>query len=100
MIQRGIMILLLLIAIPAQAEWGRLFYTPQERAALNSGATTTVQATEPTMHYFNGEVQQHNGNTLHWVDGKIIHTPPPKTVKPGEHWDAGTGKVYPAGKGP
>lgn len=92
----------LLIAMPAQAEWGRLFYTPQERSEIDRGghAAVTAKTNKPTLHRFDGEASYNGHVPLRWIDGKAVEHRQPVAVKPGERWDPSTGKVYPAGRGP
>lgn len=87
-----LLLILLLLPIPlAQAEWGRLFYTPTERAVLDRDATSAT-------HRFDGEVRRSNGKRLRWVDGQASGIQPPRKVKPGERWDPINGKVYAMGR--
>lgn len=83
-----LLLLLLLSALPARAEWGRLFYTPAERMEFDRTATSGT-------HRFDGEIRSSNGRTLRWIDGQTSTSPPLPQVKPGERWDARTGKPYP-----
>lgn len=89
----------LLLAWPSHAEWGRLFYTPAERAALDRGAQPG-EAVTPATRRFDGEVRRSSGRILRWVDGQPGEPRPPKQVKPGERWNPATGKIYPTGRGP
>ncbi|MBS1154233.1 MAG: hypothetical protein H6R07_157 [Proteobacteria bacterium] len=104
MIYRAGVILLLLPLAAAQAEWGRLFYTPQQRAILARPAS--LHASGPAgsntsaLHYFNGEVHRPGAKPLRWIDGQLAPAKPPSAVKPGESWDAVSGAVYPAGRRP
>lgn len=101
---RAGVILLLLPLAAAQAEWGRLFYTPQQRATLARPAP--LHASGPAgsnaaaLHYFNGEVHRAGAKPLRWIDGQLDPAQPPSAVKPGESWDAVSGAVYPAGRRP
>lgn len=76
----------LLLALPAQAgDWGRLFYSEQER---REGVTSTAQPAEnsakaPEVKRFDGELQTPRGK-VHWVNGE--RATPPAGVKPGETW--------------
>ncbi|SFN97253.1 hypothetical protein SAMN05660284_02634 [Formivibrio citricus] len=81
-------LLLLLVALPSSAEWGRLFYSPAERTELDRNAT-------PLTHRFDGEARNSRGRTLRWVDGQLNASSPPTKVKPGERWDPRTGEVHP-----
>lgn len=101
---RASFILLLMPLAAAHAEWGRLFYTPQQRTTLARSAP--LQASGPTesnaatLHYFNGEARRAGAKPLRWIDGRLDLATPPGMVKPGESWDAVSGAVYPAGRRP
>lgn len=103
---KWITLILIALAPLAQADWGRLFFTPQERAAIDQGrvvATTSDTATStsetPSWNYYSGAAQRDGGQPLHWVNGQRSHTSsPPKKVKPGESWNDQNGEVVPAGR--
>lgn len=90
-------LIVLVLAATSQAEWGRMFYTPQERRQIEAGGDKPVEAAQ--LHY-NGKVIQPDGKVRHWVDGEPGKRQPPPQVKPGESWEPATGKVYPTGRGP
>lgn len=92
-------LMVLFLAATAQAEWGRMFYTPQERRQIENGQTGSAPAEAAQLHY-NGKVIHPNGKVQHWVDGEPGKRIPPAQVKPGESWEPATGKVYPAGRSP
>lgn len=90
----------LMLAPPACADWGRLFYTPAERVELERGVPPGNRpAGSPSLRRYDGEVRRSDRRTLHWVDG-LPAAAPPKTVKPGESWRPATGQVFPAGREP
>ncbi len=75
-----------IIAMPVQAsEWGRLFYTEQERRDGVATIVTTaeVEQTSPQSRRFDGELQTPRGK-VRWVNGQ--RAMPPAGVKPGETW--------------
>ena len=74
------LLLLLGVMAPLQAQWGRLFYTPQQRQQLQSGQ---VLASMPQQHRFDGELITPRGK-VQWLDGKIASVP--ASVKPGTVW--------------
>lgn len=90
----------LLLAPATHADWGRLFYTPAERAELERGVQPGTQTSAPPpLRRYDGEVRRSDGRTLHWVDG-LPAAAPPNTVKPGESWQPVSGQVFPAGREP
>lgn len=96
-----IWLMVLVLAATAQAEWGRMFYTPQERRQIESGQGVGGAApVEPGVRHYNGKVIQPDGKVRHWVGGETSKRQPPPQVKPGESWEPATGKVYPTGRGP
>lgn len=95
--QLGLLFLLIPVTA-AHADWGRLFYSPEQRATLNRQAIASAPAV--FVHFFNGETQRSGGKPLRWVDEKLSPEKPPKQVKPGERWDSTSGTVYPAGHTP
>jgi len=72
---RGLVAILLLYATLAEAApLGRLFFTPAERARIDSGLTahpddTTVQ-TPPVV---SGVVRRSDGSATVWIDGQAQH---------------------------
>ncbi len=75
---------ILLLAMPARAEWGRLFFSAQERTAIDR----PVQASSPARaHRFDGELRSSQGQVVRWIDGRAApHGEIPAHVRPGESW--------------
>lgn len=92
--KRWLCILFTLHALPAQAEWGRLFFTPQQRTAPQT-ITASAPIAEPSVHRFSGEVQASDGRSLRWIDGQLSSRKLPQGIKPGQSWDAQNGAIYP-----
>ncbi|WP_027469844.1 hypothetical protein [Deefgea rivuli] len=77
------MICCLLIAMPVQAnEWGRLFFTQQERQEGVS-APAAADHTLVSARRFDGELQTPRGK-VRWVNGEKAQ--PPAGKKPGDIW--------------
>lgn len=68
--------LLVSLAAPSQATLGRLFYTPEQRSALEQARaqkrTTTAAAPVAATHplTYNGIVLRSDGRSTRWIDGK------------------------------
>lgn len=75
----------LLIAMPVQAnEWGRLFFTPQERQNGVSAPVAAGQMPQSAQtRRFDGELQTPRGK-VRWVNGEKAQ--PPAGKKPGDVW--------------
>ncbi len=74
----------------APGEPGRLFYTPAQRAQLESarsrGARATVappHADADTPRRYDGVLIRSDGQATHWIDGKPTTTAP-KSLRPGQ----------------
>lgn len=75
-----------LIALPVHAsEWGRLFYSEQERQEGVVKPITTSETSKQTSKNlrFDGELQTPRGK-VRWVNGQ--RAVPPAGIKPGESW--------------
>ena len=75
-----------LIAAPVYAsEWGRLFYSEQERqeGVVQPVTTSETINQSPQKLRFDGELQTPRGK-VRWVNGQ--RAIPPAGVKPGESW--------------
>jgi hypothetical protein len=74
-----------LIAMPVQAsEWGRLFFTPQEReSGVSVSATANQTPISAQTRRFDGELQTPRGK-VRWVNGEKAQ--PPAGKKPGDVW--------------
>lgn len=71
--------LLLLFSFSAHAaDWGRLFYSPEER----HGASAR----------YDGRLETRHGKT-YWVNGQRTRSAPPAAVRPGENWNPHSGQV-------
>lgn len=77
-------------ATAAPGEPGRLFYTPAQRAQLETarsrGARAAVappQADAETPRRYDGVLLRSDGQATHWVDGKPATTAP-KSLRPGQ----------------
>lgn len=71
--------LLLLFSLPAQAaDWGRLFYSPEER---NSASIR-----------YDGRLETRHGKT-YWINGLQTRAAPPAAVRPGENWNPHSGQT-------
>jgi hypothetical protein len=90
-------------SLAAMTEMGRLFYTPAQRAQLE---TTRVHGTQPSSQRnpraddaeipplrFDGVMSRSDGITTHWVDGKAqVGTSSVSGLKPGQI--RANGKIY------
>lgn len=81
---KGFWLGVLLLALPARAEWGRLFFSAEERAAIDN----PLHASGPARsHRFNGELRSSQGQIVRWIDGKAgMDGEIPAHVRPGESW--------------
>lgn len=71
------------IAMPVKAgEWGRLFFTPQERGSGAQPVENSAPASLQTRR-FDGELQTPRGK-VRWVNGEKAQ--PPAGKKPGDVW--------------
>jgi hypothetical protein len=98
-------IILLLVLIVHGAAWaqqeplGRLFLTPQQRAALdrqrllNPGFRPNVVESDVSQT-LNGEVRRSNGRTTRWINGEARwnDTTPPPRVPVGDTFHPATGE--------
>lgn len=81
---KGFWLGVLLLAVPARAEWGRLFFSAQERAAIDSPARASSPA---RAHRFDGELRSSQGQIVRWIDGRATpRNEIPAHVRPGETW--------------
>jgi hypothetical protein len=96
----GITLLLATSAIGAQ-DLGRLFFTPEERAALDARRKARVPdrpaapvVASPTTR-LDGYVRRSEGRSTVWVNGEALPERPAEArrLKPGEVLDRGTGEV-------
>ncbi|MBM5574047.1 hypothetical protein [Deefgea sp. CFH1-16] len=74
------LLLLLCWAMPVSAEWGRFFYTPQQRQQLQSSAQVASMPAASQLRRFNGELIGPRGK-VQWLDGQIASVP--AGAKPG-----------------
>jgi len=66
----AVLFALLFAATPAEGETlGRLFFTPQERAALDRQRQQGIQAGEASAQIINGIVSPSRGKATVWVNG-------------------------------
>ncbi|MGL6039813.1 MAG: hypothetical protein ACRC01_01270 [Deefgea sp.] len=67
------------------AEWGRLFYSEQDRLGGIQTNVSLIAVEQKALQSqrFDGELQTPRGK-VHWVNGQRAN--PPKGVKPGESW--------------
>ncbi|MDR3411843.1 MAG: hypothetical protein P4L87_13025 [Formivibrio sp.] len=104
MIYRLGLCLVLVQIPPVQGAWGRLFYTPQQRAELDRSippiASSPTEVVTYALHHFNGEMHRDGAKTMYWINGQLDPARPPRRVKPGESWDAASGEIYSAGRQP
>jgi hypothetical protein len=104
MIRQPLLLLALLLVAqgPAWAEQeplGRLFLTPQQRAALdrqrllNPGFSPNPMDSEVSQT-LNGEVRRSNGHTTRWINGEVRwnDTAPRPQVPVGDTFHPGTGE--------
>ncbi|WP_028452608.1 hypothetical protein [Chitinilyticum aquatile] len=75
----------------AADDWGRLFYSPAERAAEH--APQTVDAPAQEIRQFSGEIRVSGGKRVRLINGQPSTASPPAHVRPGEAWDAQSGEV-------
>ena len=98
------LLLLLLMAAPAlssaqQEPLGRLFLTPQQRAALdrqrllNPGFSPNVVDSEASQT-INGEIRRGNGRTTRWINGQVVwdDAAPAPRVPVGDTFHPSTGE--------
>lgn len=68
--------LLIVLASPGQAALGRLFYTPEQRSALeqaraqNRSTTAATPAAPARALTYDGIVLRSDGRSTRWIDGK------------------------------
>jgi len=87
------LILALLLCPPTHAQWGVLFFTPGQRAALDETAAAK-SSPAPTSFRFDGELRNSSGRTIRWVNGLIQTSQPlPQGIRPGDRWINDAGKV-------
>lgn len=77
-VARGMLLLLIAAASPAQAqELGRLFFSPERRAALDRARQFNVQSQQQVAEgntlALSGLVQRSSGKRTVWVNGVPIH---------------------------
>ena len=96
--KRYLCLLIVFGSMPAHTEWGRLFFSPQQRSDLNRAELHRAppKATIST-HQFTGEVHSGSGRSLRWVDGQLTSRKLPNGIKPGQSWDSQSGVIYPFG---
>ena len=98
------LLLLLLMVAPTlssaqQEPLGRLFLTPQQRAALdrqrllNPGFSPNVVESEASQT-INGEIRRGNGRTTRWINGQVVwdDAAPAPRVPVGDTFHPGTGE--------
>lgn len=92
------LIALALPAWPQSEPLGRLFFTPQQRAALDRERLLGVSQRPSTLdgdasYTFNGEVHRSSGNNTRWING-APHTAASRSpdVAPGETYHPATGE--------
>lgn len=98
-------LLLLLLMVAPTLSWaqqeplGRLFLTPQQRAALdrqrllNPGFSPNVVDSEASQT-INGEIRRGNGRTTRWINGQVVwdDAAPAPRVPVGDTFHPGTGE--------
>lgn len=103
--KRHLLLILVLGLIAPGAAWaqteplGRLFMTPQQRAALdrqrllNPGFRPDVMESDASQT-LNGEVRRSNGRTTRWINGEARwnDTTPPPRVPVGDTFHPATGE--------
>lgn len=99
---RILLCLSLLLAGPvshtAEQTLGRLFYTPAQRAQLDSlrQQPAAVDRDEPPIFTIDGEVRRSSGHDSHWRNGEIQRSPLDKNQRSsiGERIDRRTGETH------
>ncbi|QLG88800.1 hypothetical protein HQ393_11465 [Chitinibacter bivalviorum] len=83
-IRIGLMLLLLPLCVQAD-DWGKLFFSPAQRAGLKEAPSqaTSLEPSSASVQRYDGVLQTPRKKT-HWVDGQIAK--PPANVKPGQSW--------------
>lgn len=103
--KRNLLLIMVLALIAPGAAWtqpeplGRLFMTPQQRAALdrqrllNPGFRPDVMESDASQT-LNGEVRRSNGRTTRWINGEARwnDTTPPPRVPVGDTFHPATGE--------
>lgn len=101
MIHLLISLLIVLTTLPAEAQndaLGRLFFTPQQRAALDRERLLGLNQRPSTLdgdasYTFNGEVKRSSGKNTRWINGTpsatLMRSP---DVPPGETYHPATGE--------
>ncbi|MBE9607751.1 hypothetical protein [Chitinilyticum piscinae] len=85
--------LLLGQGMAAEPEWGRLFYSPQERTAPVQQQALPASAAAPAVRRYDGQMRRQQGQAIYWLDGQPGRQAPPAQVKPGELWQSSDGRV-------
>jgi hypothetical protein len=93
--------LLACLALPAAAQddtLGRLFFTPQQRAAFDrerllGGGQRNATLEGEASYVFNGEVRRSSGRNTRWLNGEAQESGGPRPpVAPGDTWHPATGE--------
>jgi hypothetical protein len=93
--------LLACLALPATAQdetLGRVFFTPQQRAALDrerllGGGQRNTTLEGEASYVFNGEVRRSSGRNTRWFNGEAQDVGGPRPpVAPGDTWHPATGE--------
>jgi hypothetical protein len=89
------------LAMPAAAQeeaLGRLFFTPQQRAAFDrerllGGSQRSAALEGESSYVFNGEVRRSSGRNTRWFNGEAQEVGGPRPpVAPGDTWHPATGE--------
>ncbi|AZN37224.1 hypothetical protein [Iodobacter ciconiae] len=80
-----ILLFFLICSSWVHAEWGRLFFSPGERAVARGDASSpySAEVTEADTIRLDGEIN-HNGKKIRWLDGELSTSPVPAGLKVGQ----------------
>ncbi|MDW5415459.1 hypothetical protein R6242_02605 [Iodobacter sp. CM08] len=87
----GFLLMLLFPCLVAQADWGKLFFSPAERALSRGDGRPQAEASAVVDTFrLDGEITR-NGKKLRWVNGELSRVPLPSGLKVGQTLTRETG---------
>jgi hypothetical protein len=85
------LLLMLFPSMLAHADWGKLFFSPAERALSRGDGRPQAEASEVIDTFrLDGEISR-NGKKLRWVNGELSRIPLPSGLKVGQTLTRETG---------
>ena len=89
----------------AEQTLGRLFYTPDQRVAMERIVTEENHSDNSTATSFDGQIRRSDGKTVNWVNGSLADSPEKaqsllqNRLKVGQSVETQTGEVHDRLKG-